>query len=166
MLRTLTHRRLAVGGVLLVVAAAVVMWLAWLDDPAPAPRERQYKATTACLLTDDQGLAGPLAKPAWDGMQDASLATLIKVQHLAITGPQTAANGLTYYNTLGVQRCTVIIAAGEVPVAAMIQGYASFPSIKQVAIHGDTKDKPITVIDTATPDTIRNSVKTIVAAAA
>jgi hypothetical protein len=167
MLRNLTRRQIIIGAsALAVVLAVIITWLAWPDDSTPPPRERQYKATTACLLTDDKDLAGDLAKAAWAGMQDASLATLIKVQHLAITGPQTAANGLTYYNTLGVQKCTVIIAAGDVPVAAMAQGYASFPSVKQVAIGGNTQDKPITVVDTSTPDSIRNGVKSIVAAAA
>ncbi|MGI5239672.1 hypothetical protein [Dactylosporangium sp. CA-139066] len=164
----LTRRRMLIGaGALAVVLAALITWLAWPEDEAPPPRERQYKATTACLLTDDQDLNGELARAAWAGMQDASVATLIKVQHLAITGPQTAANGLTFYNTLGVQRCTVIIAAGDVPVAAMAAGYANFPSAKHVAVGGgDVRNKPITVVDASTPDAIRSGVKAIVAAAA
>ncbi|GAA4262717.1 hypothetical protein [Dactylosporangium darangshiense] len=166
MLRNLTRWQVLAGaGVLVVVVALLVTWLAWPDDK-PAPRERQYKSTTACLLTDDKDLAGDLAKAAWAGMQDASLATLIKVQHLAITGPQTPANALTFYNSLGVQHCTVIIAAGDVPVAAMTQGYAGFPDIKQAAVGGDVQGKPITVVDASSPESIRNGVKTIVAASA
>jgi len=166
MLRT-ARQRIAVGTVAGVLAIALVTWLAW-PDPAkpPAPRERQYKATTACLLTDEHDLGGDLARAAWAGMQDASTATLIKVQHLAITGPQTPANGLTYYNTLGVQRCTVIIAAGQVPVAAMTQGRAAFPDIRHAAIGADTQDKAVTVIDASSADTIRAGVRTLVTAAA
>jgi hypothetical protein len=167
MLRALNRQQKTVAaGVLAVVVATLVTWLAWPDAKPAPPRERQYKATTACLLTDDRDLTGDMAKAAWDGMQEASVATLIKVQHLAITGPQTAANGLTYYNTLGVQRCTVIIAAGDVPVAAMTQGIDTFPAIKHAAVGGDPKGKPVTIVDASSTDSIRKGVKELVAAAA
>ncbi|WP_238009174.1 hypothetical protein KZZ52_26080 [Dactylosporangium sp. AC04546] len=149
-----------------VIAAGLLSWLAWPEPAAAPPRERQYKATTACLLTDEHDLRGDLAKAAWAGMREASEATLIKVQYLAITGPQTPANGLTFYNTLGGQRCTVIVAAGDLPVAAMVQGLSSFPQIKQVTIGGDPQGKPVTVIDPTRPDTIAAGVKSVVAAAA
>jgi hypothetical protein len=48
----------------------------------------------------------------------------------------------------------------------MAEGAASFPDIKQVAVGGDIRGKPITVVDAATPDAIRAGVKQIVAAAA
>ncbi|MFI5916004.1 hypothetical protein [Dactylosporangium sp. NPDC051541] len=166
MLRTLNRRRLLIGGgAAVVVLGLLITWLAWPDPPTP-PRERQYKATTACLLTDDKDLTGDLAKAAWAGMQEASVASLIKVQHLAITGPQTTANGVTYYNTLGVQHCTVIVAAGGVPVAAMAEGLTSFPGITHVAVGGDPKGTVVSVVDATTPDSIRAGVKGIVAAAA
>lgn len=167
MLNNLTRRQTLIGaGALTAAVAVLITWLAWPDSKPAPPRERQYKATTACLLTDNNDLTGELAKAAWAGMQEASTATLVKVQHLAILGPQTPANGLTYYNTLGIQHCTVIIAAGEIPVAAMTQGIDTFPAIKHAAIGGDTNGKPITAVDASTPDTIRNNVKAIVSAAA
>src|SRR5262249_44963819 len=94
--------------------------------------------------------------------QETSAQNLVKVQHLAITGPQTTANGLTYYNTLGAQKCTVIIAAGPVPVAAMVEGSATFPAIKHFAVGGATKDKPITVVDDSSKDTIKAGVRAAV----
>jgi hypothetical protein len=167
MLHILSRRQIVGGSVTLgLVIAAVVTWIAWPDQKPPPPRERQYKATTACLLTDDHDLNGDLAKAAWAGMQEASVASLIKVQHLAITGPQTAANGLTYYNTLGVQHCTVIIAAGDVPVAAMTRGIGSFPQIKNVAVGGEPHGKEITTIDSTSADAVRTGAKAIVAASA
>lgn len=150
---TRNQRIAATAGTLLLVTGAT--WLLWPNDGPPPPRERQYKATTACLLTDDQGITGDIANAAWAGMQEASVQTLVKVQHLAITGPQTPANGTTYYNTLGVQKCTVIIAAGPIPVAAMTDGLQAFPNIKHFAVGGDTQGKPITTIDAATPQTIK-----------
>ena len=76
---------LLAAAVAVVVSATATAWVLWPDDPPAPPRERQYRATTACLLTDDKGLTGDLARAAWAGMQEASVATLVKVQHLAIT---------------------------------------------------------------------------------
>jgi hypothetical protein len=112
------------------------------ERPARESRERHYKATTACLLTDDQGLTGDLAKIVWAGMQEASLESRIKVQYLAITGPQTAANGASYYNTLGLRKCTIILAAGETPVAAMVIGADQFSGIDNIAIGADPNHLP------------------------
>jgi len=146
-LRGIRKWQILATGVALLLIAAAVTWLLWPDAKAPAPRERQYRATTACLLTDDQGVVGDPAKSAWAGMQEASTATLIKVQYLSIAGPQTAANGLSYFNSLGVQKCTVIVAAGPAPVAAMVEGYKQFPDVRMVAVAGDIKDAPLTAID-------------------
>ena len=148
-----------------VLIAAGLTWLLWPDAKAPPPRERQYRATTACLLTDDKGVAGDPAKAVWAGMQEASTDTLIKVQYLSIAGPQTAANGLSFFNSLGGQQCTVIIAAGPTAVAAMVEGYKQFPGVRMVAVGGDTKGAPITAID-GPAATIRSSVRTAVTEAA
>jgi hypothetical protein len=162
-----TRRRMLLAATAaVVVLATATTWLLWPDDPPAPPRERQYKATTACLLTDDKGLTGDIARAAWAGMQEASLATLIKVQHLAITGPQTPENGLGYYNSLGVQQCTVIVAGGPVPVAAMVQGHVQFPTVKHIAVGGDIGTAPLTTVDPSTPDTIRTGVKTLVSTTA
>lgn len=166
-LRTRKRARLLLAATLVVGVAATAAGLLWPTEPSQSPdRERHYKTTTACLLTDDKGLNGDVAKAAWAGMQDASLATLIKVQHLAVNGPQTAANGLTYFNTLGVRKCTVIIAVGDAPVAAMADGYPQFPHTRHVAIGGDTRGRPLTTVDTSSPATIQSQVREIVAQAA
>ena len=162
---TRSQRIAAAAGSLLLLLGTT--WLLWPDDaPPPPPRERQYKATTACLLTDDQGLNGETAKAAWAGMQEASIETLVKVQHLAITGPQTPANGVTYYNTLGVQKCTVIIAAGPTPVAAMIDGLQSFPNTKHFAIGGDIRGAAVAALDATSPQTIKAGARAAVSSAA
>jgi hypothetical protein len=147
-----------------MLVAGLVTWLLWPSRPAgqqPA-RERHYRSTTVCLLTDDKGVEGDIAKAVWAGMQEGSVATLTKVQYLPITGPQTAANGVTYFNTLGLQHCTVVVAAGAVPVAAMEEGCAQFPDIKYVAVGGDTKGKPFTAVDAGAFGAVRAAVKDIV----
>jgi len=166
--RTPTRRQqLLIGGALAVAAAGTIAVLLWPADDHPQPaRERAYKATTACLLTDDKGLMGDTARAAWAGMQEASLATLIKVQHLAITGPQNSANGLSYFNALGMQNCTVIIATGHAPVAAMVEGHDRFPHTKHVAVGGDTADTPLTTVAAESPATIQARIREIVATAA
>jgi hypothetical protein len=152
-------------------AAAVLVglgsaWLLWPSAPGEQPRERRYRATTACLLTDDKGLAGEEAKAAWAGMQEASTATLIKVQHLSITGPQTAANGLSYFNALGAQKCAVVVAVGRAAVAAMAEGRAQFPDMRCVTVGGTTGTTAVTTVDAGSPAAIRSGVSAVVAAAA
>jgi hypothetical protein len=162
-MRGWTRRRwtitVAVG---LAVVAGGATWLLWPEDETPPPRQREYRETTACLLTDDRGLNGEPASAVWAGMQDASLDTRIQVQHLAIVGPQTTDNGVTFFNTLAMQRCTVIVAAGPAPVAAMAAGYGQFPGITYVAVGGDTAGKPLTKVDARNADEIRSAVKEIV----
>ena len=106
-------------------------------------------------------------------MQQASLDTHIKVQYLAIDGEQSAENGLSYFNTLGVRQCTVILAAGEVPVAALLAGSTQFPTITQVVI-GPTATSSTTValsssvivIDATSADTITSQTQEIVSTVA
>jgi hypothetical protein len=47
----------------------------------------------------------------------------------------------------------------------MVEGAASFPTIKQVAIGGDAKGKPFTTVDADSPTAIQTRVKELVAAA-
>lgn len=145
-----------------VAMAAVATWLLRPSASVPEARERHYAATTACLLTDDKGLAGEPARAAWAGMQEASANGSVKAQYLAITGPQTPANGLSYFNTFGVQRCTVIVAVGDIPVAAMMDGQARFPDIRLFAVGGAPAD-PITAVDTSSPSSVQDGVREIVA---
>jgi hypothetical protein len=147
-----------------VAVAAVATWLLWPSPSGPEVRERHYASTTACLLTDDKGLAGEPARAAWAGMQEASVDGSVKVQYLAIAGPQTAANGLSYFNSLGVQRCAVIVAVGDVPVAAMMDGRARFPEIRQVAVGGAAAE-PVTAVDASSPSSIQDGVREILAKA-
>ena len=59
------------GGVL--VLAALLTWVLWPDQPSPeSPRARPYIEYTACLLTGEEGIAGPDAAPVWAGLQDGS----------------------------------------------------------------------------------------------
>jgi basic membrane lipoprotein Med (substrate-binding protein (PBP1-ABC) superfamily) len=137
---------LAASALGLVVVAAVVTWFLWPTAPSPeAPRSRQYLEFTACLLTDDQGIDGTTGKPVWAAMQDASLATLAKVQYLAVAGPQTESNALPFANTLAQRRCDLVFAAGSAPVAAVRDAARSFPGVRFFVVTADAAANPSNV---------------------
>jgi hypothetical protein len=147
-----------------VVLAVAAIWLLWPEPDEPI-RERRYRDATACLLTDDRGLTGEPAATVWAGMQEASTADLIRIQYLSVAGPQTAANALTYVNTLASQDCAVFIAVGEIPVTAMAEGRANFPAARYVAVAHDPGDATITRVDGAPAESTREAIREIVSAA-
>ncbi|WP_157562580.1 hypothetical protein [Micromonospora chokoriensis] len=150
---------------LAAVLAAIASWALW-PSSSPPPRERQYRATTACLLTDDKGLVGEQAQATWKGMQAASVATLVKVQYLSVPGPQTPANAAAYFNSLALQKCALIFATGEAPIAAMLDGYSRFPELRYVAVGGANEDPQVTVVPATPLDTVPTTVQRIISEAA
>jgi basic membrane lipoprotein Med (substrate-binding protein (PBP1-ABC) superfamily) len=144
--RIVVERRWWVAGLAVVIVAAVV-WVLLAARVEEPPRARQYLEFTACLLTDDHGIAGTVAAPVWAGMQDASLATRAKVQYVAVAGPQTRENAITFLNSLAVGGCDLIFAAGEVPVAAVGVGAAAFPKGRFYAVGGGSSAGNVTRID-------------------
>lgn len=144
-----------------VVVGALVTWLVW-PTAEPPPRQREYRALTACLLTDEHGLMGQPAKDVWAGMQKASLATLVRVQYLAVPNPQTAANALAYFNSLALQKCTMIIVAGQAPVEALLAGKANFPAIHYVAVGTYPADPTVTVVSLSPAESIAPAVESAV----
>jgi basic membrane lipoprotein Med (substrate-binding protein (PBP1-ABC) superfamily) len=140
-----SHRLLVSSGVGLLVAAAVLTWILWPSPRPEQPRARQYLEFTACLLTDDQGIVGTTGKPVWAAMQDASLATLAKVQYLAVAGPQTESNAVPFANGLAQRHCDLVFAAGAAPVAAVRVAAQSFPSQRFFVVTADTSANPANV---------------------
>jgi hypothetical protein len=99
-------------GALALVVVGVLLWSIWPAGQAE-PRAREYRDVTACLLTDEQGVAGAQAAPVWEGMQDASLKTHGQVKYLAIAGEQNKDNASSFLGSLVVGRCAVIVAVGQ-----------------------------------------------------
>jgi hypothetical protein len=109
---------LAVGAVAVLAAAGVVAWLVW-PRSAP-PHARQYLNVSACLLTDQAGIAaGAPAAPVWAAMESASLATHVMVSYLPSTGP---ADVTPMLNTLIQRKCGVIIATGAASSEVLAAG--------------------------------------------
>ncbi|MGW0432570.1 hypothetical protein ACWDV4_08490 [Micromonospora sp. NPDC003197] len=152
------------AGVLVVLLAGVATWVFW-PEPEPEPRARQYREATACLLTDDRGVTGPEAAAVWAGMQDASLRTRAKVQFLEVDGAQTIDNARTYLGSLVQGRCDLVLAVGEVPVGAVRENAARFPSARFVTVGSGASTANVSVVTEPTPEAVRAQVDRIVAEA-
>ncbi|MEH0821539.1 MULTISPECIES: hypothetical protein [unclassified Micromonospora] len=150
-----------------VVLAAVVLlaWVLWPADPPP-PRQREYRAETACLLTGEKGVTTPEAAPVWAGMQEASLATHVKIQYLEVNGPQTAANAESFLASLVQSKCELILAVGPAPVGALRATAARFPSVHFVGVGGGTAASNVSIVEVDRPDSARQKTKELVAALA
>lgn len=109
---------LAVGiAVTAGVIIAAALWPSGHGQQASRPQARHYLNTTACLLTDQQGITpGAPGAVAWRAMQSASLATHVMVSYLADTG---GVGATTMLDTLMQRRCGVIITTGT-PAASVI----------------------------------------------
>jgi hypothetical protein len=71
-------------------------------------------------------------------MQDAAAVTSVRTQFLVLPDEQTPANAAPYLAGLVARRCSVIIAAGEAPVASVYADAAKFPQVVFLVIGGST----------------------------
>jgi hypothetical protein len=122
------------GAVFALLTAIVVVAIAPHEREVPPPRARQYTDHTACMLTDQQGLAGPEAAAVWAGMQRASVATLTKISYLAATGPATTANARTYAAALTQQHCQLVIGVGPSQAEALSAESANHTDLAFAAV--------------------------------
>ncbi|GLW35158.1 hypothetical protein Areg01_80940 [Actinoplanes regularis] len=148
--------RLVAAGSLLVVVAGITTWALW---PDPEPRQREYLDATACLLTDQDGVAKEPAQSVWTSMQQISVTTLVKVQNLSVTGPQTADNAEGFVNSLTGSQCQVIIAVGDPQVAAATKVAGTNPQARFITVNGGTAAANVQVVNAASGDDLRNTVK-------
>ncbi|MEV4627812.1 hypothetical protein AB0J90_16140 [Micromonospora sp. NPDC049523] len=144
-----------------VVVAGLVTWAAWPSPPEPLAR--QYGEATACLLTDEHGVTSPEAAAVWAGMQEASEATLTKVQFLEVDGPQTADNAKTYLASLVQSRCDLVLAVGPGPLSAVDEEAPRFPRAKFALVGGGTAAANVSLVDGRAPETVRENVRKLVA---
>ncbi|WP_157563261.1 BMP family ABC transporter substrate-binding protein [Micromonospora chokoriensis] len=145
--------------------AVVVGWALW-PQAEPEPRQREYRAETACLLTGAAGVAAPEARPVWTGMQEASIATQVKVQFLEVDGPQTGENAETFLASLVQSRCGVIFAVGDAPVQAVGPTAARFPAAKFIAFGAATPGPNVVVEQDANSESVQRKARDVVSALA
>lgn len=151
------------AGVVLIVVSVFILW-----PRSEEPRGRQYRDVSACLLTDAGGITTDGVKPVWAGMQDASLKTLGQVRFLAITGQQSVANARAFVSTLALGRCAVIVAAGKLPVDAVLAVARENPGQKFVIVVADSSTSApasddVSVITGSDDDATRMAVSSAVA---
>ena len=154
------------GTAAVVLVGAGLAWLLWPSPKVPPPpRARSYLDYTACLLTGEAGIADTVAAPAWAGLQDASLTTHAKIQYLAIAGPQTVDNGVTFLNSLAQSGCNLIFAAGDIATATVDRGAAQFPNTPFYPIGGGATHANTFPISAGSPESVRTTVvRTLTAA--
>jgi basic membrane lipoprotein Med (substrate-binding protein (PBP1-ABC) superfamily) len=128
------------------VLAGLSVWVLW-PASEPAPRARQYLASTACLLTDGQGIAGAPSASVWAAMQEASVATGVKVQYLPAIGARSAADAAPYLTSLVQRQCGLIVAVGGPPVAAVEVAATKYPNVRFAAIGGAVSGPNVTVVE-------------------
>lgn len=138
-----SRRRLTLASEAVALAAVAVALCACSGGPAqPAARARVYTSYKACLLTDAHGISGQPATQVWSGMEDASLRTHAKVSYLAVAGPATKANALTFLGSLLVMRCDVIVAADSAEQSAVLADASRYPAVRFV-VAGDADQGPV-----------------------
>lgn len=111
------------GGVGVVVALGVGVWMA-AGEPSVEPasseqtvaHQRALSEVSGCLLTEPRGVAQRPASEVWAGMQEAASEAGVRVSFLPLSKAGTPADQL---NALIAQRCTVVVAVGATPVAAV-----------------------------------------------
>ncbi|HEX6468968.1 MAG TPA: hypothetical protein VF069_07700 [Streptosporangiaceae bacterium] len=135
------------------VAGLIVGAVLTLADNAPRPRARQYRAFTACLLTDAHGLSGKPAAAAWEGMQKASLTTHVKVQYLPAFGAADAVAAAPYLTTLVHRHCDLIVASDDVSVAVVMARARHYRKTQFIVV-GAPGSGPNVVAITAAPDRV------------
>lgn len=154
---TAGHRaRWTAGGVAAAVAVALGLWALWPESP---PRQRDYLDATACLLTDDRGVITEPAASIWATMQAVSADTLVRVQNLRVTGPQTAENAEIHLTSLTAARCGTVLAVGTAPIAAVQRKAASFPDTPFLTVGGGTPAANVQVLDAADTAELRSAVQ-------
>jgi len=113
----------------------LAVWGLWPEpSKVEPPRARQYVTYSACLLTDSSGLAGEPARTAWQGMQEASSETRIKVFYVATVGANSVDDVRPFLAGLVQRKCDVIIGAGTDQANAIAAGANANPGTVFVAV--------------------------------
>ena len=137
-----------------LAVAGIGTWLLWPEEP----RQREYLDVTACLLTDESGVAGAAAKPVWAALQEASVASRARVQYLAVAGPQTEANARAHAASLAGGRCGLVIAVGPTQVDAASATAQTFPQVRFLTVDSGTASANVAVVPAAPADALRTAI--------
>jgi basic membrane lipoprotein Med (substrate-binding protein (PBP1-ABC) superfamily) len=79
-------------------------------------------------------------------MEQASLATHAKVSYLAVMGPQTEGNALSFLGSLLDRHCGLVLAAGQPERDAIAAQARQYPSVTFAVVGGIATAKNMTVL--------------------
>lgn len=144
-----------------VIAVAFAGWLLW-PSPVVMPREREYRSDLACLLTDNRGLGSAEAAGAWAGLRDASEATLVRSQMVAVDGEQSEPNAMSSLASLVQRQCGLIIATGDAPIAAVLSGSQRFRGPVYAVVAKAAVANPVQTVILGDQSQVRQGVKALV----
>lgn len=146
---------------MVVAAVVVIVSMTTGGRDLPPTRARVYTDHSACLLTGSLGLADPAVVPVWAGMQDASTTTHATVSYLAVAGPATPGNALSYATTLAQRHCGTVVAVGKPQVEAVTTMAPNYPDMHVVVVSATAPGGTVITI----PDAPANELRAAVAAA-
>jgi basic membrane lipoprotein Med (substrate-binding protein (PBP1-ABC) superfamily) len=127
------------------VLAGAVVWMLWPSEPEP--RARQFLELTACVVTDERGVSGPEAAEVWAGLGEASKATRVQTEYMAVQGEPTLENARAYVNGMAVGHCDLLFAVGEVQVNAVEDTAEHFPKVRFYTLGGRDVGGNVTRVD-------------------
>ncbi|MFB7371360.1 BMP family ABC transporter substrate-binding protein [Streptomyces sp. NPDC056222] len=157
-----------VASVAVLVLGLLAVWLfvGGKQDGPPDARARQYKDFDACLLTGEQGIVtGAPAAPVWEGMQEASADTQVRVTFVPVMGEQSAANAQPFFNGLMQRQCDVVLASGAPQVKVTEDGAEKYPKVRFVVVDGTKGAGNVALVTTgkdlksAVADAVRRAVR-------
>lgn len=124
----------------------------------PPTRARVYENVDACLLSGPRGISAAPDSAVWAGMEDASLATRVRVSYLAVTGPVTEVNALPFLGSLLVRGCQVIVAADAAERAAVLADSRKYPRVRFIVAgpeiagpNADAGEQNVTTLTAGSP---------------
>jgi basic membrane lipoprotein Med (substrate-binding protein (PBP1-ABC) superfamily) len=124
------------------VAIGIVVVLIRSAPADPEPRARIYRDLDACLLTDSHGIAGTPSSTVWQGMQDYSRRTAVRVSYVPVIGAETTSDAEQFLAGLIQRRCAVIITTGDTQNAAAVTAAAGTAQTEFVIVGSTNEDHP------------------------
>ncbi|MEU9862728.1 BMP family ABC transporter substrate-binding protein [Streptomyces sp. NPDC047971] len=157
-----------VASVAVLVLGLLGVWLfvGGKQDGPPDARARQYKDFDACLLTGEKGIVtGAPAAPVWEGMQEASGDTRVRVTFVPVMGEQSEGNARPFFNGLMQRQCDVVLASGAPQVKVTEEGVQKYPKVRFVVVDGSKSAGNVTLVPSgpglksAVADAVRQAVR-------
>lgn len=155
---------IAIGAAIGVICAAIAAtWALWPSSPpTAAPRARVYRDLDVCLLTDAHGISSDQTSRVWQGLQDFSARTAVRVSYVPVVGPASTENASQFLAGLVQRRCRVVVAVGPAQVAAAEAAAQRSPGTGFLLVGASRRSQPnvasVNPADPGLPDGVATAV--------